>query len=71
MRHWFNWLLGEPLPKYKPPKPPVWYKVESSFRGIPYTYWEVYSHPSLEKVKEKMDKLIQEDKYKYHRIVRF
>jgi hypothetical protein len=71
MRHWFNWLLGEPLPKHKPPKRPARYKVESSFYGSSY-HWEGYKcYLSLDKAKEKMDDLIQEDKYKYYRIVRF
>lgn len=71
MRHWFNWLLGEPLPKYKPPKQPKYYEVESSISGLPGTYSVVYYHTSLEKAKEKMDELIQEAKYNHYRIVKF
>jgi hypothetical protein len=71
MRHLFNWLLGEPLPKHTPPKRPPRYKVESSFYGFSYIWEDYMCYSSLDRAKEEMDKLIQEDKYKYYRIVRF
>ena len=68
MRHWFNWLLGEPLPKYTPSKPHVWYKVESSFEG--HFYKTEYTSRRLVQAEKDMDILIQVDPHKYYRIVR-
>jgi hypothetical protein len=70
MRHWFNWLLSEPLPKYTPPFR-TWYRIESSLSGLAFTYSGEYSYTSLDEAKEEMDKLILKDKYKHYRIVRY
>ena len=68
MRHWFNWLLGEPLPKYTPPTPYEWYRVESSFSG--FSYKTEYTTRSLVQAEKDMDILIEVDPHKYYRIVR-